>query len=175
VSSLTPRILPFDDRRPSSDWELRPTRILGVDDFFPLAGQPTERMVIHGHGFALARADNHVEVGGQPARVVHAEADRLVVLLDGATRTGPVKVTVGPDTATGPIDYEVLGPVGADEDGPPITFAGVGTGAAAGLPSTGTARVLVVLVAPSDTVPANPTQARQDGGGGPRGSELLRD
>jgi len=132
-----------------------------IDDFSPVAGQPAERMIIHGSGFAPARSDNVVTVGGLPASVVDVEPDRLVVLLHEETVSGPVAVAVDGTSAAGPVDYKVLDYPSPSDDGPPISFVGAGAGAAGDLPSTGTARVLVVLVAPSDRVPANPTQARQ--------------
>ena len=168
---MAPRIgLPRTDelRRLSPDWRLQirdlfPLRPRGprITDFDPVAGQPAERMVIRGSGFASTREGNDVTVGGKPAIVVDAQPGTLVALLSADTVTGPVEVTVDGRSAVGPVDYEVLSYPAPEEDGPPIMFAGAGSAAAGGLPPTGTARVLVVLVAPSDSVPANATTARQ--------------
>jgi M6 family metalloprotease-like protein len=138
-----------------------------IADFQPWRGHAGTLMVIVGNGFDEERHANHVEVGGQPARVVSSDPNRLVVITHPRTRTGPVKVTVGGLTVTGPRDFEVLPwpKPSAGEDGPPYSYAGVGTGgapAAGTVPPTGTARILVVLCNPTDLVSPNPADTRQD-------------
>jgi len=138
-----------------------------IVDFQPWQGYAGTLMVIGGSGFAEERHANYVEVGGRPARVIAAEPARLTVITHHQTRTGPVKVTVDGVTATGPRDFDVLAwpKPGAGDDGPPYSYAGAGTGGApsAGtVPPTGTARILVVVCNPTDLVPPNPANTRQD-------------
>jgi M6 family metalloprotease-like protein len=136
-------------------------------DFQPWQGYAGTLMVIGGTGFTEERHANHVEVGGKPARVIAAEPDRLTVITHHQTRTGPVRVTVDSVTATGPRDFDVLAwpKPSAGDDGPPYSYAGAGAGGApsAGtVPPTGTARILVVACNPTDLVPPNPANTRQD-------------
>jgi M6 family metalloprotease-like protein len=138
-----------------------------IVDFQPWRGYAGTLMVIAGSGLAERRQGNYVEVGGKPARVIAAEPNRLTVITHHQTRTGPVKVTVDGMTASGPHDFEVLAwpRPSAGEDGPPYSYAGAGAGGApsAGtVPSTGTARILVVVCNPTDLVPPNPADTRQD-------------
>lgn len=147
-----------------------------ISQFQPWRGYAGTAMEIVGSGFSDERQENHVEIGGRTAYVIEASENRLFVLTDPFTATGPVTVTVDGDTATGPRDFEELPwPIpGSEEDGPPYSFIGrsrgyvaqnapaPGTGAAAGdIPPTGTARVLVVPSFPTDMVPPNQTTARQ--------------
>lgn len=138
-----------------------------IVDFQPWQGHAGTLMIIAGSGFAEERHANSVEVGGRPARVIAAELDRLTVITHHQTRTGPVKVTVDGVTAAGPRDFDVLAwpKPDAGDDGPPYSYAGAGTGGApsAGtVPPTGTARILVVVCNPTDLVPPNPANTRQD-------------
>lgn len=138
-----------------------------IVDFQPWQGHAGTLLIIAGCGFAEERHANSVEVGGRPARVIAAEPDRLTVITHHQTRTGAVKVTVDGLTAAGPRDFDVLAwpKPDAGDDGPPYSYAGAGTGGApsAGtVPSTGTARILVVVCNPTDLVPPNPANTRQD-------------
>lgn len=133
-----------------------------VSYFEPLEGQPGCAVTIHGSEFATARQDNQVEVGGHACLVVSASPSELRVITPSEVETGPLKVTVGSNVATGPQDFTVLGypSAGAGEDGPPISFEGEGDGAAGDVNPIGTIRVLVALVRPNDTAPADPAAAR---------------
>jgi len=137
-----------------------------IVDFQPWRGYAGTIMVIAGSGFSQERRDNQVTVAGEPALVIEAATDRLVVITSTNTRTGPVEVTVDSETATGPRDFEVLAwpEPGAGEDGPPYSYAGAGAGGSpsAGVPPTGTAKILVVACYPTDLVPADQTATRQD-------------
>ncbi len=126
-----------------------------IASFSPIAGQPGTLVTITGYNFAPARADNTVEVGGQPAFVVAATATELTVITHPQVVDGPVKVTVGTHTASGPVDFHVLPypDAGAGDDGPPINFAGAGAGSQGDVNPIGTVRVLVALVRPSDRTP----------------------
>jgi hypothetical protein len=134
-----------------------------IDGFTPVQGYPGTVLEIDGAKFSATRADNHVMVGGKDALVLEASPTRLKVIATVGTETGPVRVRVGNLTGVGPYNFEVLKYPAADseEDGPPILHMGAGKGQAGGLPSTGTIRLLVMPVHPSDRVPANPANARQ--------------
>ena len=138
-----------------------------IVDFQPWSGYAGTIMVIAGNGFSDERRENDVRVAGEPALVVEAATDRLVVITSPRTRTGPVEVTVDGDTAAGPRDFAVLPwpkPASGD-DGPPYSYPGAGPGsdpAAGTVPPTGTARILVVTCNPTDKVPADPAATRQD-------------
>lgn len=133
-----------------------------VTDFEPAQGQPGCAVTIHGSGFATARQDNHVEIGGHSCFVVSASLTELRVIIPSDVKTGPVKVTNGTNVATGPHDFTVLGypSAGAGEDGPPISFAGAGEGASGDVNPIGTISVLVALVRPNDVAPTNPGAER---------------
>lgn len=140
-----------------SDWVLENLPFLlgpSITSFAPLNGQPGTLLTITGHQFSLTRAENFVEVGGQPALVVAATNTELKVLTDLDIVDGPVKVTVAGRAALGPVNFHVLGyPDGkAGEDGPPISFAGAGAGAQGDVNPIGTVRILVALARPSDRV-----------------------
>ena len=138
-----------------------------IVDFQPWQGYAGTIMVIAGNGFSAERNENHVKVAGEPALVVEASPDRLVVITSSKTRTGPVEVTVDGDIAAGPRDFQALPwpkPASGD-DGPPYSYAGIGPGtapAAGTVPPTGTAKIMVVACYPTDKVPADLTATRQD-------------
>jgi hypothetical protein len=137
-----------------------------IFDFQPWRGHPGTIMAIVGTGFSDDRAANQVTVGGQPAFVVEASTERLLVITHARVETGPVEVAVDGDVAAGPRPFEKLPwpKPGSGEDGPPYSYAGrsPGTGPSAGsVPSTGTARILVVACNPTDVAPADPAATRQ--------------
>ena len=124
--------------------------------FEPVAGSPCCLVTIHGTNFATIRADNEVEIGGHPAKVLSASPTVLKVLTSRKVADGPVKITVGSNTAAGPHDFRVLGypAPGRDENGPPIAYTGTATGPSSGdVNPIGTIRVLVALVRPNDLNP----------------------
>ena len=127
-----------------------------ITDFTPASGQPGCLVTITGHNFAAQRWDNIVQVGNQAALVVSATAGELKVITAGDVSDGPVTVTIGANTAMGPRDFHVLGypSAGAGEDGPPVSYAGAGSGAAGDVNPIGDVRVLVALVRPGDLTPS---------------------
>jgi hypothetical protein len=138
-----------------------------ITDFQPWTGYAGTLMIIVGSNFSLEREENLVQVGGRPALVIAAEANRLTVITHHETQTGDVEVTVNGDMAVGPRPFEVLGwpKPGSGEDGPPFSYAGAGPTdepSAGTVPPTGTARILVVTCNPTDLVPPDPAAARQD-------------
>ena len=147
--------------RPVRDRSLRATGP-EIFDFAPPLGRAGCSVSIIGINFSDRLIDNSVEVGGRPARVVAATTTDLTVLTDIDVMDGPVVVSVAGIDATSTTDFRVLSYPTEAEDGPPIRFAGAGEGNAAGqLPATGTTRVLVALVHPTDRVPAPGSTARQ--------------
>ena len=148
---------------------------LAVADAEPAEAYPGTAMIITGNNFSAARFDNIVEVGGKPAFVVESSVNRLFVITDVTCSSGPIKVTVGADTVSAPHDFLAKpwpGP-GSVDPAPPYSFFGRGLpgsgpggnplpgGSAPGsIPPTGTARVLVILVNPTDSVPPDPAAAR---------------
>ncbi|KAH0558923.1 hypothetical protein GP486_004454 [Trichoglossum hirsutum] len=159
-----------------------------IAEFSPWSAYPSSLVVIIGHGFAPRRELNTVTIGGHRALVVTAERHRLVVISDFKTRDGPVCVKTHCGEATGARDFKVLywpAPYPAPEvDGPPYSFEGVGDGKwtdfrsksitsrrslrpsptftvqSLNVPSTGTAKVLIVCCYPWDTPPADPTATK---------------
>jgi hypothetical protein len=126
-----------------------------ITHFEPTSGPPETLVTIHGSNFSAVRDENSVSVGGQPAYVASASANELKVITAATVEDGPVKVTVGTNTAAGPQDFLVLGypDAGAGEDGPPISFEGAGQGSQGDVNPIGTVRVLVALVTPNDLTP----------------------
>lgn len=136
-----------------------------IADFQPYMGYSGTVMTIIGNNFSDIREKNIVKVGGQNAFVVEASPNQLLVLTSPDTSTGTVEVQVDSETAVGPRPFEKLPwpKPGSGEDGPPYSYAGKGYGAGAGgVPSTGTARMLVVVCNPTDLIPGDPTNVRQD-------------
>jgi M6 family metalloprotease-like protein len=122
-------------------------------------------VTIIGNNFSDNRELNRVRIGGQNAYVVEASVDRLLVITHPNTITGPVEVEVDSKTALGPRPFEELPwpKPQSGNDGPPYSYAGRGTGSASAgaVPSTGTARILVVACNPTDLVPPDPTAVQQ--------------
>jgi len=130
----------------------------------PVRTYPGSVINIIGSGFAETLDGNTVTVGGQPARVLRATNTELKVIASLASKDGPITVTTSGATATSPENFKAKPyPLpGGGEDGPPSYFEGAQNLQPGDLPSTGTLRVLVVLVNPADTVPANPVNARNE-------------
>lgn len=132
-----------------------------ITSFEPAFGAPGTLVTITGSGFSTVREENTAVVGGQPAFVASATATELRVLTADGISTGPVKVTVGARTAVGPHDFAVRGypAAGGDDDGPPIAFAGSGSGQQGDANPIGTIKVLVALVTPADLAPTAAARA----------------
>ena len=145
----------------------RPSKDCAVVDFHPRCGYAGSLVVIVGAGFSVNRAENVVRVGTKPALVVAAQAHRLVVVCDKATKSGSVSVSVKGHEACAKCDFTVLCPPDPTSglDGPPISFEGTGPcpvedprlnpksallapGGSAGAPVT--TRMLVVVGVPND-------------------------
>ncbi|MCC5667770.1 IPT/TIG domain-containing protein [Nostoc sp. CHAB 5784] len=133
-----------------------------ITDFSPMAGLPGTMLEINGTNFSTTRWENEVTVGGEAAVVVQAESNRLMVITSSQTKTGLVSAKVGTRTATSTNPFTILPypEASAGQDGPPISFEGTGLPSQGDQPSTGTLRVLVALVTPSDVTPS--ATARQN-------------
>ncbi len=130
----------------------------------PFHTYPGSVIDIAGSGFAPTLNGNNVKVGGQPARVIRASATDLKVIASLDAQDGPITVETGGNTGTNPDDFKARPyPLpGSGDDGPPAYFEGGANLQPGDLPSTGTVKVLVSLVNPTDEVPTNPTNARND-------------
>ena len=135
-----------------------------IADFQPWSGYAGTAMTIIGNNFSDSREQNRVRVGGKKAFVVEASANQLLVITHPNTVTGLVEVEIDSKSALGPRPFEELPwpKPQSGSDGPPYSYAGRGTGGATGaVPSTGTARILVVACNPTDLAPADATAVRQ--------------
>ncbi len=135
-----------------------------VTTFDPVAGHPGSLVTIQGSNFSPDRLANIVSVGGQPAFVAAATPTELKVVTSTQVSDGPVKVTVGAHTGSGPHDWHVLGypDAGAGDDGPPIGFTGQGDASPGDVNAIGTLKVIVVLLQATDRIPPNPATTRTD-------------
>ncbi len=134
-----------------------------IIDFTPLTGYFGTVVTINGEHFANKVSDNNVKIGGQPAIVVSASASKIMAIVGRGAITDKVTVTVGADSATSAMDFQILPypAAGSSDDGPPLILEGQGE-PSAGISSTGTLNILVSLVTPSDLTPANAVNERND-------------
>jgi IPT/TIG domain len=148
--------------RPTGTFDM--TALVGptIDAVTPTAGQRGTVLTIDGQNFSAARLDNDVAVGGAPAFVLAATDTRLTVLTGPDTDSGPVTVGIAGQQATAGTDFTVTGyPAPGDgDDGPPVVSEGVGDPQPDDVNPIGTIRVLVVMLATTDTPPANPAGTR---------------
>lgn len=133
-----------------------------IDDFSPRKDYPGAIFEIKGRNFASTMDQNEVKIGGKPAIVIEASSTSLRAISHPETSSGKLEVRVGTKSAVGPINFETIPypKAGSRVDGPPIFFSGKGLGLPGDVPSTGTLKVLVVLINPTDRVPANTTASR---------------
>ncbi|RDZ29495.1 IPT/TIG domain-containing protein [Lysobacter silvisoli] len=75
--------------------------------FAPARGGVGLPITIQGQGFSATPAQNTVAFNGTAATVTSASATELVALVPLGATTGPLTVTVGTQTATGPADFVV--------------------------------------------------------------------
>ena len=130
----------------------------------PFKAYPGSVIDISGSGFDSSLDGNKVKIGGQPARVIRASSTQIKAIASLDANDGPISVEVGGFTGTSPDDFKAKPyPIpGSGEDGPPSYFEGGQNLQQGDLPSTGTMNVLVSLVNPTDEVPTNPANARND-------------
>jgi hypothetical protein len=138
--------------------KIKPT----IHKFSPRIAYPGSIIEIHGENFGI-RTTDEVTIGGKQALIIERSPTKIRAITDRSTISGPVKVKTGSQIATSSYEFKALEypQPGSNTDGPPIYFAGMGRGQDAGdVPSTGTLNLLVVLVNPSDKVPANAANTR---------------
>lgn len=127
----------------------------------PFIGPPGTMITITGIRFSPKRWENEVTVEGEPAFVAEASKTELKAIVGLKSKSGDVKVTVDGKTATAPIKFEVtkFPGVGISGDGPPVFYAGTGSGAGAqaGVDPNGTVKALVVICQATDKTPGNPS------------------
>ncbi|MEG3791447.1 IPT/TIG domain-containing protein [Lysobacter sp. CCNWLW3] len=80
---------------------------VAVFAFAPARGGVGLPITIQGQGFSATPALNTVSFNGAAATVTSASATELVALVPIGATTGPLTVTVGAQTATGPADFVV--------------------------------------------------------------------
>ena len=133
-----------------------PVNPLEVSDFQPRQGYPGTVLEVMGAGFGDAGTAIQVTVGGEPALVLERTPVWMRVLTGQKTKTGKVTVKVGTNEANGPADFTLIKLTTYYDDGPPVILKGQGSSAQPGLAKTGTLKVFVALVTPSDfaAVPA---------------------
>lgn len=138
--------------------------LLGVSitEFSPRRGWPGTIVTITGYGFSASRDDNDVRVGAERAIVIDAAPNALTVLLDEATATGTLSVTVGSKSCSSAQPFQVL-PQPAFDDvisvGAPRFFHGPQSGT----PKTNIQNqpVLVLLAFANDQNPDDPGKPRE--------------
>ena len=135
-----------------------------ITKFTPVVAYPGSIIEIKGTGFGPLRENNVVSIGGVKARVIEASKTYLKVISSYKTKSGKIKVTVGAVAALSAVNFKLkeYPTPGSAEDGPPILLEGTGTPSSGDVPPTGNLNVLVVLVNPTDVVPANPVNSRTD-------------
>ncbi len=137
-----------------------------ISGIAPGCGPRGTILTITGGPFSATRWENDVLVGGAPAFVVAATTTELKVLVPPDADSGPVEVTVAGGTATSAAPFTITGYAMPGDDttnGPPVVTTGVTPTPGAGdVAAKGTIKVLVVMLQPNDTAPANPTATRND-------------
>lgn len=94
-----------------------------ITSITPTQGAALIQDTIYGQNFSTTASSNSVSFNGTPAGVLSATATRLIVTVPQNGTTGPVRVTVGGQTATGPVfTYKA-----SDDSVMVITYAGTGT------------------------------------------------
>ncbi len=141
--------------------------LLRVESFSPMEGYQGTLVKIKGSNFSANRLENQVKIGTVSAFVISASTTEIEALVGFGATDGPVEVTNTSSTltATAADNFKLLKwpERKSGKNGPPIFYAGAGTGGTGGgasptagdLPSTGTIRVLVIPCYPTDVVPGN--------------------
>ena len=135
--------------------------MVSVDKIKPRRGWPGTIVTIRGTGFSPNRDENLVSFGDEPALVIAAEPETLVVLVNENAKGGKTAVEVGGISSATGGDFKVL-PYPAPDDhlkaGPPRFFHG---------PQSGTPKTnvqdqgVLFLFCASPAPAAPPTEARR--------------
>ncbi|QQP98384.1 IPT/TIG domain-containing protein [Lysobacter enzymogenes] len=92
---------------------------VAVFSFVPARGATGVAVTIQGQGFSTTAGDNVVRFSGVAATVTSATLTELKVTVPAGASTGPLTVTVGTQTVSGPADFVV------DEDAQPPQITSV--------------------------------------------------
>ncbi|MGO1002304.1 IPT/TIG domain-containing protein [Lysobacter sp. CA196] len=92
---------------------------VAIFTFLPARGGIGVPVRIEGQGFGATPAENIVRFNGTAATVTRAATTELDVLVPAGASTGPLTVTVGSQTATGPSDFVI------DESAQPPVITGI--------------------------------------------------
>ncbi|QQP98388.1 pre-peptidase C-terminal domain-containing protein [Lysobacter enzymogenes] len=92
---------------------------VAVFSFVPARGATGVAVTIQGQGFSTTAGDNVVRFNGVAATVTSATLTELKVTVPAGASTGPLTVTVGTQTVSGPADFVV------DEDAQPPQITSV--------------------------------------------------
>lgn len=79
-----------------------------ITTFNPVCGAPGAMITVRGLHFSPVCEENTVLVGGKPAIVIGASRTELKVITAHGVSDGPVTLTVGGRTASGPVDFNVI-------------------------------------------------------------------
>lgn len=79
-----------------------------ITTFNPVCGAPGAMITVRGMHFSPVCEENAVLVGSKPAIVIVASRTELKVITAYGVSDGPVMVTVGGRTASGPVDFNVI-------------------------------------------------------------------
>ncbi|MEQ4573446.1 MAG: IPT/TIG domain-containing protein, partial [Gammaproteobacteria bacterium] len=80
---------------------------LALFGFNPNRGTPGTQVRLQGHGFSPVAADNLVRFNGVPATVSAAGSNELMTSVPVGASTGPISITVGPQTVSSSTDFIV--------------------------------------------------------------------
>ncbi|MFK3646897.1 IPT/TIG domain-containing protein [Lysobacter enzymogenes] len=92
---------------------------VAVFSFVPARGATGVAVTIQGQGFSTTASDNAVRFNGVAATVTSSSLTELKVTVPAGASTGPLTVTVGTQTVSGPADFVV------DEDAQPPQITSV--------------------------------------------------
>jgi N-acetylneuraminic acid mutarotase len=81
-----------------------------INSFSPPSGEVGTEVTITGKNFSTTKTENSVSFNGTAATVKEASASQLKVNVPSGATTGPIKVTVGNNSATSTASFEVLAP-----------------------------------------------------------------
>jgi hypothetical protein len=130
-----------------------------ITNFNPISGWSGTIVEIYGYNFDANRDRNVVQVGGHRALILEAATDRLRVVTDENTITGPIEVIVAGKTGASSDEFNVLSHPDQDDisqHGPPIKYTGPQSGTPS--PKAKNQKILSILVYPKDYDPGTPVQ-----------------
>lgn len=76
-----------------------------IDSIIPLKGPPGVAVTIKGSGFNPQADKNRIEFNGRRAVVESASSGKVIAIVPENATAGPVEVTVGGETASGPVFF----------------------------------------------------------------------